>query len=98
MVGKDIGPFGEKKSFWKIFPQSLQTRGCVQRGPPQLLALPFGQHRRQIFFPKSFFYPRAKRSEGNNHGANAANSLCVETPSESPSRNVMFVSQSVSLS
>ena len=27
-----------------------------QRGPLQLLALPFGQHRGQIFFPKSFFY------------------------------------------
>ena len=46
-VGKDIGPFGEKKNFWKIF---------SQRGPLQLLALPFGQHRGQIFFPKSFFY------------------------------------------
>ena len=46
-VGKDVGPFGEKKIFWKIF---------SQRGPLQLLALPFGQHRGQIFFPKSFFY------------------------------------------
>ena len=46
-VGKDVGPFGEKKISWKIF---------SQRGPLQLLALPFGQHRGQIFFPKSFFY------------------------------------------
>ena len=46
-VGKDVGPFGEKKIFWKIF---------SQRGPLQLLTLPFGQHRGQIFFPKSFFY------------------------------------------
>ena len=55
-VGKDKGPFGEKKNFCKIFSQSLQNRGCVERGPLKLLALPFGQHRGQIFFPKSFFY------------------------------------------
>ena len=55
-VGKDKGPFREKENFWKIFSQSLQNRGCVERGPLKLLALPFGQHRGQIFFPKSFFY------------------------------------------
>ena len=61
-VGKDIGPFGEKKNFWKISPPppSLQNRGCLQRGPPQLLALPFGQHRVYLL-PKSFFYTLVMR-------------------------------------
>ena len=37
----------KKKFFGKFFPKWV---------PLQLLALPFGQHRDQIFFPKSFFY------------------------------------------
>ena len=48
----------KKKFFGKFFSQSLQNRGCVQRGPLQLLALPFGQHRGSNFFSKVFLlYP-----------------------------------------
>ena len=49
------GPLWEK-IFQKFFFSPNVPKIFSQRGPLQLLALPFGQHRGQIFFPKSFFY------------------------------------------
>ena len=50
-----VVPFGKKFSKNFFFLQMV-LKIFSQRGPLQLLAVPFGQHRGQIFFPKSFFY------------------------------------------
>ena len=59
-VGKDVGPFGEKKNFWKFFsPSSLQNQGgCFQREVPKAAAFPFGK-----MFTKKIFFPLVSKAK-----------------------------------
>ena len=56
VVGKDVGPFGEKKFFWKFFsPKSPKPRMCP-KGTTAAFGTSLWTAPKANFFPESFSY------------------------------------------